>query len=200
VNKKARRAILSSAMLVLVVSTGCGRSRDQAVAQGFVAQFDRIIEQRKTLDKLEEQGKQYGEQLEKDLKEPNVTKQVKALGVWVGEYRAMLSQARSIVEAQSPIVDKLVSESVRFSGDAAKYAREATDSLRDSVSSQQRGIEIGEQMIALFESYIGDPKNTNLRQLEELTKTLEDLDAKEKQAFQRAQDAALRLRAAAIGS
>ncbi len=110
----------------------------------------------------------------------------------------MLSQARSIVEAQSPIVDRLVSDSVRFSGDAAKYAREATDSLRDSISSQQRGIEIGEQMIALLESYIGDPKNTNLGPLEELAKTLEDLDVKDKQAFQRAQDAVVRLRAAAL--
>jgi hypothetical protein len=184
-------------MLVLVLNTGCGRSKNREVAQGFVAQFDRILEQRKTLDKFEEQGKQYDQQLEKDLQEPNVTKQVKALGVWVGEYRAMLSQARTIVEAQSSIVGNLVSDSARFSGDAAKYAREATDSLRDSVSSQQRGIEIGEQMIALLESYIGDPKSTSLRQLEELTKTLEDLDAKEKQAFQRAQDAVVRLRASA---
>jgi len=185
-------------MLVLAVTTGCGRSKNREVAQGFVAQFDRILEQRKTLDKLEQQGKQYDQQLEKDLQEPNVTKQAKAIGVWVGEYRAMLSQARSIVEAQSPIVDKLVSDSVSFSGDAAKYAREATDSLRDSISSQQRGIEIGEQMIALLESYIGDPKNTNLGQLGELAKTLEDLDAKEKQAFQRAQDAVVRLRATAL--
>lgn len=106
----------------------------------------------------------------------------------------MLSQARSIVEAQSPTVDKLVSDSARLSGDAAKYAREATDSLRDSVSSQQRGIELSEQMIGLLESYIGDPKNTSLQQLEELAKSLEDLDAKEKQAFQRAQDAVVRLR------
>lgn len=183
-------------MLVLVLATGCGRSTNREVAQDFVAHFERILEQRKTMDKLEEQGKHYDEQLEKDLQEPNVTKQVKALGVWIGESRAMLSQARSITAAQSPIVDKLVSDSVRFSGDAAKYAREATDALRDSVSLQQRGIEIGEQVIALLESYIGDPKNTSLRQLEELTKTLEDSDAKEKQASERAQDAVVRLRAA----
>lgn len=95
-NKKARRAMLSTAMLILVLNTGCGRSKNREVAQGFVAQFDRILEQRKTLDKLEEQGKQYEQQLEKDLQEPNVTKQVKALSVWVGENRALLSQARSI--------------------------------------------------------------------------------------------------------
>jgi len=79
----------------------------------------------------------------------------------------------------------------------AKYAREATDALRDDVGSQKREIDIGEQVIALIESYIGDPRNTDLKQLQELTKTLEDLDAKEKQAFQRAQDALVRLRAAA---
>ncbi len=45
-------------MLVLVLNTGCGHSRDREVAQGFVAQFERILEQRKTFDKLEEQGKQ----------------------------------------------------------------------------------------------------------------------------------------------
>ncbi len=122
-NKKARRALLSTAMLVLVLNTGCGRSRNREVAQGFVAQFERILEQRKTLDKLEEQGKQYDQQLEKGLREPNATKQAKALGVWVGEYRAMISQARSVADAQSTIIDTLVSDSVKLSGDAGKYAR-----------------------------------------------------------------------------
>jgi hypothetical protein len=40
-------------------------------------------------------------------------------------------------------------------------------------------------------------ESADLKQLEEFTKTLDDLDAKEKQAFQRAQDAIVRLRAAA---
>ncbi len=53
----------------------------------------------------------------------------------------MLSPARSVADAQSAIVDKLVSDSVKFSGDAAKYARETTDALRDSVSSEQRGVD-----------------------------------------------------------
>ena len=195
-DKKLPRAILYAAVLVLALNTGCGRSRNREVAQGFVAEFDRILEQRKALDKLEERGKKYNEQLEKDLQEPNSAKKDKALGVWVGEYKAMLSQVRSVADAQSAIVDKLFSDSVKFSDDAAKYAREATDALRDYLSSQQRGIEIGAQVIDLLESYIEHPKNTNL-QLEELTKTLEDLDAREKQAFQRAQDAVVRLRAAA---
>jgi len=118
VNKKARRAMLLPAMLVLVLNTSCGRSKNREVAQGFVAQFDRILEQRKAMDKLEEQGKHYDEQLEKDLQESNVTKQAKALGVWVGGYRAMLSQARSVADAQSTIIDALVSDSVKLSGDA----------------------------------------------------------------------------------
>lgn len=196
-NKKARRAMFSTAMLVLVLNTGCEHSRNREVAQGFVDQFERVLEQRKTLDKLEEQGKQYDQQLEKDLREPNTTKQVKALGIWVGEYRAMLSQARSVADAQSTITDTLVSDSVKLSGDAGKYAREATDALRDDSQLQKRGNDIGEQVIALIESYIGDPGSTDLKQLEELSKTLEDLDTKETQTFQRAQDAVVRLRAAA---
>jgi len=109
----------------------------------------------------------------------------------------MLSQARSVADAQSTITDTLVSDSVRLSGDAGKYAREATDALRDDVTSQKRAIDLGERVIALIESYIGDPGSTDLKRLEELTKTLEDLDTKEKQTFQRAQDAVVRLRAAA---
>jgi hypothetical protein len=184
-------------MLVLALNTGCEQSRNREIAQGFVAQFERILEQRKTLDKLEEQGKQYDQQLDKDLRESNTTKRVKALGVWVGEYKGMLSQARSVSDAQSTIIDTLVSDSAKLSGDAGKYAREAIDSLRDDVSLQKRELDIVEQMIALVESYIGDPGSADLKQLEEFTKTLDDLDAKEKQAFQRAQDAIVRLRAAA---
>lgn len=197
-DKKALRPTLSAAILVLVLMAGCQRARNREVAQGFVAQFDRILEQRKALDKLEEQGKQYNEQLEKALHEPNVTKQVMALGVWVGAYKAMVRQARSGADAQNAIVDKMVSDSVNFSGDAAKYAREANDALRDSVSSQKRGIDLGEQVITLLESYIEDHNSTDLRELQELTKTLEDLDAREKQAFQRGQDAIARLRGVAL--
>ena len=195
--KKVATCIVYAAMALLIFDIGCTRSRNRELAQGFTVQFDQIVEQRKALDKLEEQGKQYNEQLEKALQQPDATRKAKALGVWVGEYKAMLSRARSHVDAQNTIVDKLVSDSAQFTGDAAKYARETADALRDSVSLEQRGADVGGQVIELLESYIDDPKNTNLGQLEELTKGLEDLDAREKQAFQRAQDATIRLRAAA---
>ena len=177
--------------------TGCEGSRNREVAQGFVAQFDKILEQRKTLDKLESDGKQYDQQLEKDLQEQNVAKRAKALGVWVGEYKAMLSQAKSAVDAQSTVIDAMVADSVKFSGDAAKYAREATDALRDYVSIQRREADLDEQVITLIESHIGESSSIDPKQLEELAKPLEDLDAEEKQVFQRSQDAVVRLRAAA---
>jgi hypothetical protein len=56
-DKKLWRVILYAAMPLLVLNNGCARSKNQEMAQGFMAQFDRILEQRKALDKLEDQGK-----------------------------------------------------------------------------------------------------------------------------------------------
>lgn len=192
-----RAYVIGTICTLTLALPGCAGSKNRELAQGFAAQFEKIVEQRKTLDQLEAEGKQYDQQLDKDVQEPNATKRAKALGVWVGEYRAMLSQAKSVVDAQSTIIDAMVADSVKLSGDAAKYAREATDSLRDYVSIQRREAAIAEQVITLIESHIGEPSGIDAKQLEELTKPLEDLDAKENQAFQRSQDGVVRLRAAA---
>lgn len=192
-----RTYVIGTICTLTLALPGCEGSKNRELAQGFVAQFEKIVEQRKTLDQLEAEGKQYDQQLEKDLQEPNATKRAKALGVWVGEYKAMLSQAKSVADAQSTITDAMVADSVKLSGDAARYAREVTDALRDDVSIMRRESDIGGQVIALIESYVGDPNSTDLKQLEELTKPLDDLDAKEEQTFQRSKDGVVRLRAAA---
>ena len=192
------RAYVIGAIWALTLAVaGCEGSKNRELAQGLVAQFEKILEQRKILDKLEAEGKRYDQQLEKDIQEPNVTKRAKALGVWVGEYKAMLSQAKSVADAQSTITDAMVADGVKLSGDAAKYAREATDALRDDVSLMRRETDIAEQVMTLIESYVGDPKSTDLKQLEELTKPMDDLDAKEEQTFQRSKDGITRLRTAA---
>lgn len=192
-----RAYVIGTICMLTLVLPGCEGSKNRELAQGFVAQFEKIVEQRKTLDQLEAEGKQYDQRLEEDVQEPNATKRAKALGVWVGESRAMVSQAKSVADAQSTIIDAMVADSVKLSGDAAKYAREATDALRDYVSIQRREADIAEQVITLIDSHIGEPSGIDAKQLEELTKPLEDLDAKENQAFQRSQDGVVRLRAAA---
>ena len=192
-----RTYVIGTICTLTLALTGCEGSKNRELAQGFVAQFEKIVEQRKTLDKLEAEGKEYDLQLVKDIQEQNATKRAKALGVWVGEYKAMLSQAKSVADAQSTITDAMVTDSVKLSGDAARYAREVTDALRDDVSLLRRETDIGGQVIAAIESYIGDPNSTDLKQLEELTKPLDDLDAQEEQTFQRSKDGLVRLRAAA---
>lgn len=197
-NNKARRAMLSTAMLVLVLNTGCGRSANRELAQAFVAKFDSILEKRKVLDNLEGQARQYDEQLEKALQEPSKVKRAKALGAWIAQYRALLSQAQSIVESESPLVDTLVSDSARFTGDANKYGRETTDALREHISMQRQALEVGDEIIAVIESSIDESAGFEPKKFEDLSKSLEVLDAKEKQAFQRAQDALARLHAVAL--
>jgi len=167
------------------------------VAVGFLARFDKIVEQNRAWDDLEKQGDQYNQQLEKALEERNATKRAMGFGTWVGQYKAFLSQARSIVETQNSLVDGLVADSARLTGDANRYAREATEALREYIATQRKGIDLAEELIATIESYVAQPGVADPKRLEELTKALDELDAKEKQAFQRAQDAAVRLRAVA---
>ena len=110
-----RAYVIGTICTLTLALPGCEGLKNRELAQGFVAQFEKIVEQRKTLDQLEAEGKQYDQQLEKDIQEPNATKRAKALGVWVGEYRAMLSQAKSVVDAQSTIIDAMVADSVKLS-------------------------------------------------------------------------------------
>ena len=65
------------------------------------------------------------------------------------------------------------------------------------MSIQRREAAIAEQVITLIESHIAEPGGIDAKQLDDMTKPLEDLDAKENQAFQRSQDGVVRLRAAA---
>ncbi len=192
------RKVSSALTLLLTLSVGCGGIENREITQGFATQFDKIVEQRKEWDKFEKQADQYNEQLEKAFQEPNPVKRAKAFGAWVAQYKAMLSHARSQVEAESALIDTLVSDSAKLSGDANRYARECTDALRERVSAQREGVELAEQMVAQIESYIDEPRSTDPKRLEELTKEIEDLDSKEKQAIQRTQDAVTRLRAVAL--
>lgn len=169
-----RAYVIGTIFTLLLALPGCEGSKNRELAQGFGAQFEKVLEQRKTLDNLEAEGKEYDQQLEKDIQEPNVTKRTKALGVWVGEYKAILSQAKSVADAQSTITDAMVADSAKLSGDAARYARETTDALREDVSLLRRETDIAEQVMDLIESYIGDPNGTDLKHLEELTKPLDE--------------------------
>lgn len=49
--------------------------------------------------------------------------------------------------------------------------------------------------MATLESSVSDPASADPKKLDELTSSLDDLDSKEKHAFQQAQDAVARLRA-----
>jgi hypothetical protein len=60
--------------------------------------------------------------------------------------------------AYGTIIDTMVSDRVKLSGDAGKYVREATDVLREDVSLQRRGIDIAQKVIALIASYIWRPE------------------------------------------
>ena len=168
------------------------------MAAGFLARFDKIVEQNRAWDDLEKQGDQYNQQLEKALAERNLTKRAMGFGTWVGQYKALLSQARSIVETQNSLVDGLVADSARITGDANRYAREATDALREYIATQRKAIDVAEELIATIESYVAQPDIADPKRLEEMTKALDELNANEKQAFQRAQDAVVRLRAVAL--
>ena len=189
----ALAAMLSSVVLVL----GCGPSAESVAAKDFLEKFDKVVEQDTALDNLEKKADEYNQQLEKASDERNPTRHAMAVGAWIGQYKALLSQARSIVDTQSGLVDDLVTDSAKLSGDANRYSREATDAVREYIATQRKGIELSEQLMATIESSASNPASANPEKLEELTNSLDDLDSKEKHAFQQAQDAVARLRAVA---
>ena len=137
------------------------------------------------------------EAFEKASDERNPTRHAVAIGAWIGQYKTLLSQARSIVDTQSGLVDDLVADSAKLGGDANRYSREATDALREYIATQRKGLELTEQLMATIESSASNPASANPEKFEELTSSLDDLDSKEKHAFQQAQDAVARLRAVA---
>lgn len=128
----ALAGMLSSVVLVL----GCGPSAESAANKDFLAKFDKIVEQNTALDNLEKKADEYNQQLEKASDERNPTKRAVAIGAWIGQYKALLSQAHSIVDNQSSLVDDLVTDSARLSGDANRHSREATDALREYIATQ----------------------------------------------------------------
>jgi len=189
----ALAAILSSVVLIL----GCGPSAESVATKDFLAKFDKIVEQNRALDDLEKKGDEYNQQLEKVRDERQPSKRAVAIGAWIGQYKSLLSQARSIVDTQSGLVDDLVTDSAKLSADANRYSREATDALREYIATERKGIELSEQLMATLESSVSSPATADPKRVEELTNSLNDLDSKEKQVFQQAQDAAARLRAVA---
>jgi len=184
--------------LLIVLFTGCAGSANREVAQGFVAQFEKVTAKEKESEDLEKRANEYDKDLEKALQETNRVKRAKAFGVWVTQYRSLVSEARSNLDTQSGLVDGLVADSAKFTGDANRYARETTDSLREYVGTEKNGIEVGEQILAEIESYVDRPTSADPKKLEELTKQAEALDSKSKAAFQRAMDAMTRLRTVAL--
>jgi len=188
----------SLAALLIVLFIGCSGRMNREVAQGFVAQFENVAAKDKESDDLEKQGNEYNNELEKALQEKNPVKRAKAFGVWVTQYRGLVSQAHSILDTQSSLIDGLVAGSAKFTGDANRYARECTDALREYLDAERSGLAVGEQLLAEIESYVDKPETADPKRLEELGKQLDALDSKSKAAFQRAKDAMTRLRTVAL--
>jgi len=128
----------SLAALLIVLFIGCSGRANREVAQGFVAQFENVAAKDKESDDLEKQGNEYNSELEKALQEKNPVKRAKAFGVWVTQYRGLVSQDRSILDTQSSLIDGLVADSAKFTGDANRYARECTDALREYLDAERR--------------------------------------------------------------
>ena len=187
----------SQAALLIVLFIGCSGRANREVAQGFVAQFESVAAKDKESDDLEKQANEYNNELEKALQEKNPVKRAKAFGVWVTQYRGLVAQARSILDTQSSLIDGLVADSAKFTGDANRYGRESTDALREYLEAERSGIAVGEQMLAEIESYVDKPEAVDSKRLEELGKQSESLDSKSKAAFQRAKDAIARVRTVA---
>jgi len=188
----------SLAALLIVLFIGCSGRANREVAQGFVAQFESVAAKDKESDDLEKQADEYNNELEEALQEKNPVKRAKAFGVWVTQYRSLVSQARSIMDTQSSLIDGLVADSAKFTGDANRYARESTDALREYLDAERSGLAVGEQLLAEIESYVDKPENADPKRLEEPGKQLDVLDSKSKAAFQRAKDAMTRLRTVAL--
>lgn len=188
----------SLAALLILLFIGCSGRANREVAQGFVAQFENVAAKDKESDDLEKQGNEYNSELEKALQEKNPVKRAKAFGVWVTQYRGLVSQDRSILDTQSSLIDGLVADSAKFTGDANRYARECTDALREYLDAERSGLAVGEQLLAEIESYVDKPETADPKRLEELGKQLDVLDSKSKAAFQRAKDALTRLRTVAL--
>jgi hypothetical protein len=178
--------------MALLIS--CNRTTNREVAQSFVAQFEKVAAKDKESDDLEKQANEYNNELEKALQETNRVKRAKAFGVWVTQYRGLVSQARSILDTQSSLIDGLVADSAKFTGDANRYARECTDALREYLDAERSELAVGEQLLAEIESYVDKPETADPKGLEELSKQLDVLDSKSKAAFQRAKDGMARLR------
>src|SRR2546426_11299366 len=130
----ALAAMLSSVVLVL----GCGPSAENIAAQDFLQKFDKIVEQKTALDDLEKKADEYNQQLEKASDERNPTRHAMAVGAWIGQYKALLSQARSIVDTQSGLVDDLVTDSAKLGGGANSYFRGATAGPRGEIVTQRK--------------------------------------------------------------
>jgi hypothetical protein len=197
-NQRMWTHAFSLAALLMVLFIGCSGRANREVAQSFVAQFEKVAAKDKESDDLEKQANEYNNELEKALQETNRVKRAKAFGVWVTQYRSLVSQARSILDTQNSLIDGLVADSAKFTGDANRYARESTDALREYLDAERSGIAVGEQMLAEIESYVDKPETADPKRLEELGKQSDVLDSKSKAAFQRAKDAMTRLRIVAL--
>jgi hypothetical protein len=82
----------SVATLLIVLLTGCARSANREVAQGFVAQFEKVTAKEKESEDLEKRANEYNEDLGKALQQTNRVKQAKAFGVWFTQYRGLVSE------------------------------------------------------------------------------------------------------------
>src|SRR5260370_6997309 len=149
----ALAAMLSSVALVV----GCGASEGKVRSKDFLAKFDKIVEQSRALDDLEKKGDEYNQQLEKASNERQPGKRAVAIGAWIGQYKSLLSQARSIVDTQSGLVDDLVTDSAKLSGDANRYSREATDALREYIATERKRIALSQQLMATLHASVGHP-------------------------------------------
>src|SRR5215471_11245830 len=197
-NHRICKQACSLATLMMALLTGCSGRANREVAQGFVAQFEKVAAKDKESNDLEKQANEYNNELDQVLHEANPAKRAKAFGVWITQYRGLVSQARSILDTQSSLIDGLVADSAKFTGDANRYARESTDALREYLDDEKSGLAVGEQLLAEIESYVDKPETADPKRLEELGKQLDVLDSKSKAAFQRAKDALTRLRTVAL--